>query len=313
MITLGLVELAGAYSLGDWKLAAELSTGFVNENYRIDTASSQFFLRIYRRQSLESIESEMDLYCALNAIEFPTAYPIAKADGGFVSQTERGHAVLYEFLAGETPDITHDTAFQIGTAIGKLSNLESRWQSKSNQTSWAFCETTLPKLSNSTARFRSFESFEHYTGVLKEVAQVDLPTGVVHGDVFPDNTLFHQGQLTGIIDFDEFCHENLLFELAMAINGFGFVDNRLVESPLKGICNGYFEQRRLDDEELRLLPRYIQLTALAMSCWHINNGVIDSSNPRSLAKAEELVGRVIELEGQLEQIGEWVNTPETLE
>ncbi len=301
-------ELAGMYSLGDWKLAGNFSTGFVNENYKIDTASSQFFLRIYRQQPLESIESEMDLYCALSEIEFPTAYPIAKSDGDFVSHTEHGFAVLYEFLDGETPDVTYETAFQIGTAIGKLSNLESRWQSRNNKITLAYCDTTLPKLPRSTAHSRLFESFERYTGVLKKVAQADLPTGIIHGDVFPDNTLFKDGQLTGIIDFDDFCHETLLFELAMAINGFGFVDNQLVESPLRGICSGYSRQRKLDDEELRLLPRYIQLTALAMSCWHINNGMIDSSNSRSIARAEELVGRVIELEGRLEEIGDWIAT-----
>jgi homoserine kinase type II len=299
-------ELAEAYSLGDWKLAADLSTGFVNENYRIDTASSHFFLRIYRQQPLESVESKMDLFCALSEIDYPTAYPIAKSDGDFVSQTERGVAVLYEFLDGETPDVTYDTAFQIGTAIGKLSNLKSRWQSRTNKINMAYCETTLPLLSTLTTHSRLLESFEHYTGVLKEVAQADLPTGVIHSDVFPDNTIFQDGQLTGIIDFDDFCHETLLFELAMAINGFGFVDNQLVESPLKGVCIGYSKQRKLDDEELRLLPRYIQLTALAMSCWHINNGIIDSSNSRSIARAEELVGRVIELEGRLEELGGWV-------
>jgi len=300
--------LAGAYSLGEWKLAADLSTGFVNENYRIDTASGQFFLRMYRRQPLESIESEMDLYCALSKIAFPTAYPIPKSDGGFVSQTERGFAVLYEFLNGKTPDVTYDTAFQIGMAIGKLNNMESRWQSRSNKITLASCEAILPRLPQSTEHSRLFESFELYTGVLKEVAQADLPTGVIHSDVFPDNALFQDGQLTGIIDFDDFCHETLLFELAMAINGFGFVDNQLVESPLRGICIGYSRQRKLDDEELRLLPRYIQLTALALSCWHIDNWMMDSSNSRSIARAGEFVGRVAELEGHLEGIGEWVNT-----
>lgn len=152
-------ELARAYSLGDWKLAGNLSTGFVNDNYKVDTASGPFFLRIYRQQPLESIESEMDLYCALSEIEFPTAYPIVKSDGNFVSQTEHGFAVLYEFLDGKTPDVTYETAFQIGMAIGKLSNLESRWQSRNNKVDMAFCETTLPKLSRSTAYSRLFESF----------------------------------------------------------------------------------------------------------------------------------------------------------
>jgi len=301
-------ELAKVYSLGDWKLAADLSTGFVNENYKIDTASSHFFLRIYRQQPLESVESEIDLFTALREIDFPTAYPIAKSDGDYVSQTEHGAAVLYEFLDGETPDVTFDTAFQIGTVLGKLSNLKSRWQSRTNMINMAYCEATLPMLPKLTTHSRLLESFERYTGVLKEVAQADLPTGVIHSDVFPDNTIFQDGRLTGIIDFEDFCHETLLFELAMAINGFGFVDNQLVESPLKGVCLGYSEQRKLNDEELRFLPRFIQLTALAMSCWHINNGIIDSSNPRSITRAEDLVGRVIELEGRLEEIGEWVST-----
>ena len=171
-------ELAGAYSFGGWTIAGKLSTGFVNENYKIDTASGCFFLRIHRQQALESIEIEMDLYRALSQSEFP----------------------------------------------------------------------------------------------------------------------------------DDFCHETLLFELAMAINGFGFIDNRWVESPLKGICIGYSRQRKLNEEESSLLPRYIQLTALALSCWHIHNGIIDSSNPRSIARAEELVGRVAELEGQLDEIGGLVHT-----
>jgi hypothetical protein len=36
--------------------------------------------------------------------------------------------------------------------------------------------------------------------------------------------------------------------------------------------------------------------------------MIDSSNSRSIARAEELVGRVIELEGQLEEIGKLITT-----
>ena len=45
-----------------------------------------------------------------------------------------------------------------------------------------------------------------------------LPQGIIHGDLFCDKALFHNGSLAGIIDFYNACNGSLLFDLAIAIN-----------------------------------------------------------------------------------------------
>ena len=57
-------------------------------------------------------------------------------------------------------------------------------------------------------------------------APIKLPRCLVHGDLFPDNTMFKGNQLLAILDFEVICVENLLHELGTAIHGFCYVDNK---------------------------------------------------------------------------------------
>ena len=68
--------------------------------------------------------------------------------------------------------------------------------------------------------FRFFvEEFEQ----LRDQIAVPLPGGLIHGDVFPDNTLFRAGgELVALLDFQDAGEDALLFDLAMTIHGFCF-------------------------------------------------------------------------------------------
>lgn len=39
--------------------------------------------------------------------------------------------------------------------------------------------------------------------------------GVIHGDLFPDNTLFHEEKLEAVLDFSEACEGDFMFDLAV--------------------------------------------------------------------------------------------------
>jgi homoserine kinase type II len=45
-----------------------------------------------------------------------------------------------------------------------------------------------------------------------------LPSGVIHGDWFPDNVLFQGEHITGIIDFYFSCNDSYTFDLAVCLN-----------------------------------------------------------------------------------------------
>ncbi len=46
-----------------------------------------------------------------------------------------------------------------------------------------------------------------------------LPKGILHSDIFPDNALFEGEDLVAIIDWEEICYGELLIDIAMTVVG----------------------------------------------------------------------------------------------
>ena len=94
-------------------------------------------------------------------------------------------------------------------------------------------------------------------------ASVSLPQGIIHGDLFCDNALFHEGQLAGIIDFYNACDGCLLFDLAVTINDWcSTPTGRLDADKTTALFSRYHALRPLTDEEIFHWPRAVETAAL---------------------------------------------------
>ena len=91
----------------------------------------------------------------------------------------------------------------------------------------------------------------------------DLPRGIIHGDLFPDNIFFQNNKLTGVIDFYFACDEFYIFDIAICINAWCFEsDYSFNITKASHLLKGYKSLKNLTDDEVEFLPIMCRGSAL---------------------------------------------------
>lgn len=90
---------------------------------------------------------------------------------------------------------------------------------------------------------------------LKADWPADLPKGVIHADLFPDNVFFLQGELSGLIDFYFACDDILAYDLAICLCAWCFEqDGAFNVTKGRALIEGYQSVRPLNAAEREALP-----------------------------------------------------------
>lgn len=283
------------FNLSGLRRATPLSDGYANLNYRIDADQGVFLYRVCLQQTNEDhIHYEINLLQALRSHNFPTAYMIPSNEGHYLVETDHGKVLLYEFKHGHEPVLNPDTVAEIARALADLNSLPE-WKKfpRQNVISIDVCSDLIPKLKHAPMQYPDIYSyFEEQTLFLKPWVMEVLPRGVIHGDCFPDNTIYQGNRLIAIIDFEEACSDHLLMDVGMAINGFCFINNDLDAMLMNTFLREYNQVRPLTDKERELLPYYIQWGAHGMLSWHLRHDLMFRENPKQLERVTELMNRV---------------------
>jgi homoserine kinase type II len=91
----------------------------------------------------------------------------------------------------------------------------------------------------------------------------DLPVGVIHGDLFPDNVFFLGDKLSGLIDFPFSCNDILAYDVAICLNAWCFEsDNSFNVTKARALLNAYGRTRPLSAAEQNALPLLARGAAL---------------------------------------------------
>ena len=94
----------------------------------------------------------------------------------------------------------------------------------------------------------------------------NLPTGIIHADLFSDNIFFDNNNLSGIIDFYFSCNDFYALEIAICFNALCFdgPKNNLSFNVTKAInfMNGYNQFRKLNNDEKKCIKVLSQGSAL---------------------------------------------------
>ena len=91
----------------------------------------------------------------------------------------------------------------------------------------------------------------------------ELPEGVIHADLFPDNVFFLNDKVSGLIDFYFACCDMLAYDVAICLNAWCFESDASFNiTKARAMLQAYESVRPLSEAELKWLPTLARGAAL---------------------------------------------------
>ena len=289
-------QICRHFDLGKIRQLKALShQGYSNFNARLETDLGTYVLRRYTEQTDEKITQELRLIDWLNAQGFPVVPPLRDSEGQARCRSNQegpSRWIVFPFVEGEEPLPQPAIAHTMGGIVARLHQLpEHPWKNQeyenllSLQNTLAIAESLRETRTSSARNF--LQLMEKLTPELQDLS---LPRGLVHGDLFPDNTIFRRDNLIAVLDWEEACVDHYLFDLAMTIHGFCYINEEWHLNLARSFLAGYETERSLGADERNGLPLFLRWTPLAMAGWHLRRHSI-APNPRQAERIDQLLRR----------------------
>ena len=197
----------------------------------------------------------------------PCPLPVHGRDGQALRRLMGKPAAVVSFLEGRWPRrITVERAGALGETLAALHLAGSDFPlARPNALSFAGWRALFEGCRGKADQVEPGLDAE-IEGELDHLARAwpeDLPAGVIHADLFPDNVFFAGDRVTGIIDFYFACNDLLAYDLAICLNAWCFEhDGSFNLTKARALLQGYRRRRPLAAAELAALPVLARGSAL---------------------------------------------------
>ncbi|MYG50924.1 MAG: homoserine kinase [Rhodospirillaceae bacterium] len=287
-----LAAFLGAYDIGAPVSYKGIAEGVENSNYFLQTERGSFILTLYEKRvdpaDLPFFLGLMD-HLAARDIACPT--PIHARDGEALRTLAGRPAAIISFLQGVSPrrvDIRHCAPLG-GALAGMHLAADGFAMARPNALSLAGwrplfdrCGPRAHEVQNGLAG-----EIELELEFLEENWPADLPTGVIHADLFPDNVFFLGDRVSGLIDFYFACNDYFAYDLAICINAWCFEkDGSFNVTKARHMLNAYRAVRPFSAAELAAIPVLLRggalrflLTRLHDWLFHPEGALVTPHNP----------------------------------
>ena len=253
------------YDIGRPESFKGVAEGVENSNYLLTTTRGPYFLTLYEKrvdpQDLPFFLGLMD-HLATRGITCPR--PIAGRDGTALRSLAGRPAAITTFMQGLWPRrIQLGHCGQVGEALAAL-HLAGRDFALKRPNALSVAGWR-PLFDGSSPHIDAAQAAELRAELDFFEAQWprDLPSGVIHADLFNDNVLFLHDRLSGLIDFYFACNDAFAYDVAICLNAWCFEDDRSFNATkARALLQGYEMLRPLEAREREVLPLLARGSAL---------------------------------------------------
>lgn len=255
-----LEEFVAGYDLGAVVSCKGIAEGVENSNFLLQTETGTFILTLYeKRVDPDDLPFFIGLmeHLAQRGLACPT--PIHGRDGRALRELCGRPAAIVTFLQGMWPRrVAVEHCAQLGEVMARMHLAGADYPLvRPNNLSVAGWRPLLAASAHGADDVKPGLG-EYLEAELEEIEEgwpADLPSGVIHADLFPDNVFFLGKHISGIIDFYFACTDAFAYDIGICLNAWCFEpDGSFNITKARSMLSAYRRVRPITDEELRALP-----------------------------------------------------------
>jgi homoserine kinase type II len=263
-----LASFVAAYDIGGVVACKGIAEGVENSNYLLQTDQDLFILTLYeKRVRPADLPFFVALMRHLAEHGVPCPLPVEARDGEALRQLAGRPAAIITFLRGVWPK--RPSPAQCGAVGVALAHMHAAGvdfdMTRANDLSvagWRRLLDACGQRADEVAPGLQSALEEEYAH-LESLWPDDLPAGVIHADLFPDNVFFLGERLSGLIDFYFACTDILVYDLAICLNAWCFEPTGEFNiTKARRLLSGYAAARPLIPAEVAALPLLARGAAL---------------------------------------------------
>ena len=266
-----LKEFFLKYNLGKLIKYKGIQEGIENTNYFIQTETCKFILTVYEKRVEEKdLPFFMGLMKNLYDADFPSPEPIVNKNGNYITEIINKKAAVVSFLNGSAKkNLNPNDCHKVGIQTAKLhlitKNLSGKRENKLSVNSW---RKIYEKVKNDCSKIHPnlTKTIEKNLDEIENNWPKNIPSGIIHADLFPDNIFFKSDEITGIIDFYFSCYDFYVFEIAICLNALCFEGQKenlsFNVTKAKKFIDGYSSVKKLSEIEKKSLKILCQGAAM---------------------------------------------------
>jgi len=255
-----LEAFVAQYDIGEVTACKGIAEGVENSNFLLQTTSGSYILTLYeRRVDPADLPFFLGLMEHLAGRGLDCPVPVRGRDGQALRALCGRPAVIVTFLKGLWPrKIAVSQCAGLGAAMARL-HLEGQSFPMTRPNGLGL-DAWRPLFLKEAHRADEVKpglaaALSAELDFLEGHWPVDLPRGVIHADLFPDNVFFHGAAVSGLIDFYFACTDFLAYDVAICLNAWCFEPTGEFNVTKAGaMLSAYQKVRPLSEAEIAALP-----------------------------------------------------------
>ena len=282
-----------AAGLSDLVNLEKLPGGWANSNYKLSlNDNTKRVLKIWDEQTLDEVDYLLSIITYLSDNGVPTPSPIPFSNGEFMVVKNGLAWTLLPFVEGAWLEPNDSSLYSLGRIQASLHLIIPPVNLKEK---FSMGNSLFDKLFSIADERNEWSDFLH---MLKSESTIlkqnigELPRGIIHGDLFPDNILGTNDNINSILDFEEVCYDILAFDLVMTFVGCGWENGEPVVERWVALLDGYQSVRMLSHEEMDSLSDLHRLATLSIAAWRYWQFVINLPNTEHTDRYLEMTARL---------------------